>query len=30
MAKSWKEKFLSKRNFEIKTIQKKVWGQVAG
>jgi hypothetical protein len=30
MAKSWKEKFFSKGNFEIKTIQKNFWGHVAG
>ena len=30
MAKSWKEKFFSKENFEIKTIQKNFWGHVAG
>ena len=30
MAKSWKEKLLSKRKIEIKTIQKKVWGHDAG
>ena len=29
-AKSWKEKFFSKGNFEIKTIQKNFWGHVAG
>jgi len=30
MAKSWKEKFFSIKNFEIKTIQKNFWGHVAG
>ena len=30
MAKSWREKFFSKKNFEIKTIQKNFWGHVAG
>ena len=30
MAKSWREKFFSKKNFEIKTIQKDFWGHVAG
>ena len=30
MAKSWREKFFSKKNFEIKTIQKNLWGHVAG
>ena len=30
MAKSWKEKFFSKDNFEIKTIQKNFCGHVAG
>ena len=26
MAKSWQEKFFSKKNFEIKSIQKNFWG----
>lgn len=30
MAKSWREKFFSKKEFEIKTIQKDFWGHVAG
>ena len=30
MAKSWGEKFFSKKIFEIKTIQKKFWGHIAG
>ena len=30
MAKSWEAKFFSKKNFEIKTIQKDFWGHVAG
>ena len=30
MAKSWEEKFFSKKNFEIKTIQKNFWGHIAG
>jgi len=30
MAKSWEEKFFSKKEFEIKTIQKDFWGHVAG
>ena len=30
MTKSWREKFFSKKNFEIKTIQKNFWGHVAG
>lgn len=30
MARSWEEKFFSKKEFEIKTIQKSFWGHVAG
>ncbi len=30
MAKSWEEKFISKKNFEIKSIQKDFWGHRAG
>ena len=30
MAKSWREKFFSKKKFEIKTIQKNFWGHVPG
>ena len=30
MAKSWREKFFSKKIFEIKTIQRNFWGHVAG
>lgn len=30
MAKSWEDKFFTKQNYEIKTIQKSFWGHVAG
>ena len=30
MAKSWQEKFFSKKNFEIKSIQKNFWGHAVG
>ena len=30
MVKTWEEKFFTKKDFEIKTIQKSFWGHVAG